>query len=129
MLALLRIVVLWFLASRASAQTGSLDMLNNVQDLQKCMNSVGIDQMQRLAQQARQMGSEINALCTAGRKDEAVKRALTFAQQITHDPAMQKLSACSSGLAAQFSAIPGLTSQTNSANIKNQLCSYTSMLN
>lgn len=104
--------VLWFsccvLGSLSLAQAQQPNpqqmqqMMQQVQQMQKCMGTIDPAKMQAFASQGQKMGAEVKALCQAGKRDEAMKVAMRYGQQMASDPAMQKIRSCSADLVSQL---------------------------
>ncbi|HID81209.1 MAG TPA: hypothetical protein EYH06_02430 [Chromatiales bacterium] len=87
------IALLFFFNSLALAQNyqnmSEQDMQNMMQQAQKmqaCMQNIDQAKMQALGDKAKQVESEIKALCAKGERAKAEKKALKFAQEINNSP-------------------------------------------
>ena len=69
-------------------------MMQQAQKAQACMQNVNQQNLQALGNRAKQMETEINALCAAGKRSEAEKKALKFGLDISKDPDVQAARKC-----------------------------------
>jgi hypothetical protein len=79
---------------------GSLDaakiqtMMEQAQIVQACMAKVDQTQLQSLQVAAESKGTEIDALCQAGKHSEAQAQALAYGQQIIKEPLVKEMQDC-----------------------------------
>jgi predicted lipoprotein len=69
-------------------------MMQNAQKMQTCIQNVDQSQMQAFEQKGKQMEQQVDALCAAGHRDEALAKAMSFSQEISSDPAIIELKKC-----------------------------------
>jgi len=51
-------------------------------------------QLQMLQQKATQIESDIKSLCDAGKRDAALKKAISFGKEMAKDPALAEMKKC-----------------------------------
>jgi len=79
---------------------GSLDaakiqaMMEQAEIVQACMAKVDQSQLQNLQAAAEEKGTQIDALCQAGKRDEAQAQAVAYGQQIINEPLVRELQSC-----------------------------------
>ncbi|MFU8789648.1 MAG: hypothetical protein ACNA7G_11510 [Methylobacter sp.] len=73
-------------------------MMQQALGLQACMQNIDQTEMQAYEQRARQMEAETKALCANGKRDEAVKKAMSFGKEASNSKAMQELMKCGEGM-------------------------------
>jgi uncharacterized protein YbaA (DUF1428 family) len=71
---------------------------NLFQDMEKqfesCMENVDEGKMNEFEQRSQAFENEVKALCAAGKRDEAEKKAVSFGKEIASDPTMQQIQKC-----------------------------------
>lgn len=95
----------------------------------RCMQSIDENKLRALQTRAEAAGKEIEQLCAAGKKDEALRQGLKLSQELNNDTTVNKLRACSQELGdamkdmpwASMSGIQDLESDTTPT--KNDICS------
>lgn len=70
-------------------------MMQGMNAMQECMSKVDMTAMERIGEEGKRMEAEINALCKAGKRDEAQDKAMAFGMKIAKDPDMQAMGECS----------------------------------
>lgn len=78
-------------------------MQDFAQKMQECMAKVD---MQALEARSRAVESEIEALCTAGRRDEAQERANAYAVEMAKSDAMKGMRECGELSAPMLQSLP-----------------------
>jgi hypothetical protein len=73
-----------------------------------CMKDVDPARLDALEKRGQAVGEEIEALCAAGKKDEALARGLAFHRELQGDPTIAKLRECSKGMTEAMKGMPGL---------------------
>ena len=98
-------------------------MMQQMQAMQTCMQGIDRSQLLAFTEKAKQMGQEVKALCAAGKRDEAMRRAMSMGQQFANDPALQKAQGCGADLVKQLSAhAQGVTDPANPAHERKHVC-------
>jgi hypothetical protein len=62
--------------------------------------------MERLGQEGEKVQSEVESLCTAGKRDAAQERAMAFGMRVMKDPNMQTMQACSKQMQGMMPPMP-----------------------
>lgn len=70
-------------------------MMKKAQEMQTCIKNVDQAKIQAFQQRAQQTGTEIKALCSAGKRAEALSKAMAFSKEIASDKSMQQIKRCS----------------------------------
>ncbi len=96
------------LSSPATAQMPSADSMKALEaaaaEMERCFQKDGFEErMADLEKQAEAADNKINALCTAGKRDDAKRLADKEYATLLKHPAFVELSACSKQLAKHFS--------------------------
>lgn len=69
-------------------------MMQKAQEMQACMQNVDQTEMKAFQQRVKQIGEEVKGLCTAGKRAEALNKAMSFSKEIASDTTMQKMKKC-----------------------------------
>ena len=69
-------------------------MMQQVEKMQSCMENVDKKELTALEQRSRQMEADVKSLCASGKRDEAQKKAISFAKEITNDTTMKVMRKC-----------------------------------
>ena len=72
---------------------GQIDM-QKIQEMQKCLESVDQAQLQALEQQQNKFDTEIDSLCSSGKRDQAQQKAVAYAKKLMDNPAIKALLKC-----------------------------------
>lgn len=72
-----------------------------------CMSEIDPDRLEALETRGQAVGREIEALCAAGKKDEALARGIAFHKELQGDPTIEKLRECSKGMTEMMKNMPG----------------------
>lgn len=65
---------------------------------QQCMADIDQDKLDALEKKARQASGEIERLCAAGKRDEALAKGLALSREMSTDETVQKLRECTKDL-------------------------------
>ena len=119
-------VCLLLLAARAHAQLLGEDqlraLLDQAQGIEACMTRLDPRAMAAMRARGERISAEIQALCRAGRRDEAQARAVAFGQEMAKSSAMAGLEECGGPLAA---LVPGaLAGMAGDGSDELQVCDY-----
>jgi DNA polymerase/3'-5' exonuclease PolX len=87
--------------------------MKQAQAMQVCMADIDQQELDALRVEGEKMASDIQALCKAGKRDEAQATAITYGKQMVNEPVMQELKECA-GMASMM--IP----QTMWAELENE---------
>lgn len=81
-------------------------MMQQMQEMQSCMQNVDQADMNKLQQRSRQMEAEVKSLCAAGKRDEAQEKVISFGKQMAKDPAVQTMKKCGEKMQGAMPAMP-----------------------
>lgn len=81
-------------------------MMKEAEAAQQCMAGIDRAKLEALEQRGRKMSNEIERLCEAGKKDEALKKALAFGREMRDDATVKKLRECSKGMTEMMQGMP-----------------------
>lgn len=68
-----------------------------------CMENIDEEKMQEFEQRSQEFDNEVKALCAAGKRDEAEKKAAAFGKEIASDPIMQQIQKCNKMMESMLS--------------------------
>lgn len=91
-------------------------MAAQMEAAQACMQEIDQAKLDALEKRTRTMSQEVESLCKAGRRTEALARARAFGQEMRSDETVLKLRECSKGMAdmardAPWSRVPGVADE------------------
>ena len=70
-------------------------LFQNVEEkFKSCMENIDDEKMKEFEQRSQEFDKEVNALCAAGKRDEAGRKAVSFGKEIASDPMMQQIQKC-----------------------------------
>lgn len=81
-------------------------MMAAMEQVQACMAGIDQQNLRRLEAKSNAINSELHALCKSGKRDEAQKRGLKYAKEITSDPDLIKMMACTKQLESAMAKMP-----------------------
>ncbi len=70
------------------------NVMQQMQRMQQCMESVDQNELKKLEHVGREMESTIKSLCAKGKRDQAQKEALGFAKEMSKNSAIQSMRKC-----------------------------------
>lgn len=85
-------------------------MMKNAQKMQECIAKIDQSAMQKLTEKSQKMQGELQALCAAGKRDEAQDKAIKFGKEISNSKEMQEMKKCgemAQQMMQQMPQIPG----------------------
>ena len=68
--------------------------MQKIQKMQSCIENVDQEQLKAIEQRQYEFDAEVKSLCDSGKRDEAQKKAVLYAKEMTKNPAIQALSKC-----------------------------------
>lgn len=68
-----------------------------------CMENIDEAKVQEFEQRSQEFDNEVKALCAAGKRDEAEKKAVSYAKEIAIDPMMQQIQKCNKMMESMLS--------------------------
>ena len=99
-------------------------MMEDAQKMEDCMQNIDQEEMRALEQQAKQMESEVQALCAAGKRDQAQRKAMTFAKEVAKNPAVQEMKKCGEMMKDFIPGMPGMTETDEGDKSEQHICDY-----
>lgn len=78
-----------------SATSYSQDMMQKVMEMQRCMEGVDQQELQRIGEKAQEFQQEMKALCANGKSGEVRKQAMAFGQKMKDSESLAKIQECS----------------------------------
>ena len=70
------------------------DMMQKAQEMQACMQNIDQTEIKVLDRQGKQMQADVKKLCVAGKRDQALDKAIAFGKEIAKSSAMQEMKKC-----------------------------------
>jgi len=81
-------------------------MAREAEAAQKCMEGVDQKKLEALQRRAEAASREVDRLCKAGKKDEALAKALALGQEMRDDATMKKMRECAKGMTEMMKSMP-----------------------
>lgn len=97
-------------------------MMQKAQEMQACMQGVDPSKLEQLEQQARQVESEVKALCSKGKRDDAQNEATAFATEMLGNPDIQTIMKCGEQMRGMMPEMPYLDQANNTDPSGNHVC-------
>lgn len=82
------------------------NMMQQMQEMQTCMQDIDQSRMKAFEQQASKLESEVNSLCANGKRDAAQQKAMAFAQEMNSNPDFQKMRGCGEKMRGMMPTMP-----------------------
>ena len=98
------------------------NMMQKAQQMQACMQGLDQSRLQQLEQQARQVETEVKALCSSGQRDDAQKEAGSFAREMLDNPDIQKIMKCGEHMRGMLPQMPYMNQADNTDPSGNHVC-------
>ncbi|MDP6150878.1 MAG: hypothetical protein QGH46_06580 [Gammaproteobacteria bacterium] len=98
------ICTLLIAAGAAAQDPGRIDqqdmqkMMQQAQKMQACVQKIDQAELEKLRVKADVMAAEIQALCEAGKRDEALSTAIRRGRELQAEPVMREMRECSTML-------------------------------
>jgi hypothetical protein len=103
-------------------QADMQEMMKNAQEMQVCMQGVDQSKLQQLEQQARQVETEVKALCNSGERDTAQNEAVSFAREMLDNPDIQKVMKCGEQMRGMMPQMPFMDQASNTDPSSSHVC-------
>lgn len=68
-----------------------------------CVKNIDEEKMKEFEQRSLELEKEVNALCAAGKRDEAESKSESFGKEIASDPMMQQIQKCNKMMESMLS--------------------------
>ena len=81
-------------------------MAAEAEKAQRCMADIDRNQLEALKKRAESASKEIESLCAAGKKAEALRKGLSLSRELNDNPTVQKMRACSKGMTEAMKDMP-----------------------
>ncbi len=80
--------------AQAPSEAQMQQMMQQAQAMQDCMANVDPRAMEALQADGEKMETELRALCAAGKRDEAQRRAVELGRKMAGSPALKEMAKC-----------------------------------
>jgi len=81
-------------------------MMQEAQAMQVCMQKIDKAKLDATMKQAEAGANEIDQLCKAGKRDEALQKAIALGSKMRTDPTFKELRTCTEGMTEMMQAMP-----------------------
>ncbi len=85
-------------AQQAPNEAQMRQMMEQAQKTQACMAKVDQSVLENLRIEGEAMGKKVSALCTAGKREEALSAAIAYSKKIASSPGLKQMRQCSESL-------------------------------
>ncbi|MDX8126536.1 hypothetical protein QLH52_04535 [Methylomonas sp. OY6] len=99
-------------------------VMQKMKAMQDCVKHIDKTDMQAFQAQAKQMTAEVERLCAAGKRDEAMARAMEFGKDVSANKAMQQMKQCGDGITEALPLLPDTTQGQNQAGSSRHVCDH-----
>lgn len=82
------------------------NMMNNLQGMETCMQSIDKNKLDELKRGAERVESEVDALCRAGKRSQAQAMAVSYGKKMANDPTMQAMMKCVEPMKGMMKSVP-----------------------
>lgn len=69
-------------------------MMQQAMKAQACMEKIDQAELKALEQRSNEFDTEVRALCAAGKRDKAQKKAIKFGKEMAKKPVLQEMKKC-----------------------------------
>jgi hypothetical protein len=81
-------------------------MAQQAEAAQRCMKDIDQKKLEALQKRAEATSREVDKLCKAGKKDEAMTRAIDLAKELRDDATIKKVRECTKGMSEMMKDMP-----------------------
>lgn len=81
-------------------------MMQQVQKMEKCMQSIEQEKLKLLEQRSEQFETEMKSLCASGKRNKAQEKAILFGKEMEKDPTMKTMQKCSEIMKGEMPNMP-----------------------
>lgn len=81
-------------------------MAEEAEAARKCMEGIDQAELDAIQKKAEAASAEIDRLCAAGKKDEALAKGITLSRELRANATVKKLSECSRGMSEMMGDMP-----------------------
>ncbi len=82
----------------AFSEENMQQMMEQAQKMQTCLEGIDQQKLEELEQRSNQMEKDIDTLCKSGKRDEAQKEAISFAQEMSTNPVLLQMTKCADNM-------------------------------
>ena len=81
------------------------EMMKRAQEMQECMGKIDQSAMLTLQQKGEEVSKSIDALCKAGKRDEAAREAIAYGKEMATSPQMGEMRKCGESMRSMMPAV------------------------
>ena len=97
-------------------------LTQRAQEMQACMKNIDQTEMKALEQQGKQIQAEVKKLCVAGKRDQALDKAIAFSQKVVKSTAMQEMKKCGEKMTEMMPDLSQYAKDYSSDNSEGHIC-------
>jgi hypothetical protein len=98
------------------------NMMQQAQEMQTCMQGIDQSRLKAFEQRAYKVEAEVKSLCASGKRDDAQQEAITFAQEVTSNPDIQKVRKCSEKMNGMMPQMPYMGQSSSTGESVGHVC-------
>ena len=88
------VITLMQFAAAGMTEEQMQQMMENAQKMQECMANIDQSAMDKLTARSEKMQVEIEALCTAGKREAAQDKAMKYGKEMANSKVMREMKKC-----------------------------------
>ncbi len=81
-------------------------MMQNARKMQECFEKIDRSAFEKLEKEGEEVGAEIDALCKAGKRNEAQARAVAYGKKISESEEMKEIQKCGTMMKGMMDNMP-----------------------
>ncbi len=97
-------------------------LMQQAQTMQNCMANIDQAELETFQQKAQAMDAEVKTLCSAGKRDAAMARAMAFGKETAQSNIMQDMKKCGEGMKNMLPNLPKTAQPTDTSGKPRHIC-------
>ena len=97
-------------------------MMQRAQEMQSCMKNIDQTEMKALEQKGKQMQAEVKKLCMAGKRDQALDKAVAYSKEMAKSSAIQEMKKCGEKMQEMMPELSQFSKDYSSDNSEGHIC-------
>ena len=127
---LLAVILFTFSIATSAQNSGGMQMnqaqmqqmMQQAREMQNCMANIDQAELQAFQQKAEQMQAEVKALCSAGKRDAAMTKAMAFGKESMSSKVMQDMKKCGEGMKNMMPNLPAIAQSDDDGSEPRHIC-------
>ncbi len=97
-------------------------MMQKALDMQSCMKNIDQAEIKVLEQQGKQMQAEVKKLCAAGKRDQAMDKAMAYGKEMAKSSAIQEMKKCGEKMQEMMSDLSQFSKDYSGDDSEGHIC-------